>query len=60
MKYEVTGFHFNNNKLFWLCKKNFSDSGIDGKKPEIALATNTTVRNSSTLKKLLKSFANKY
>lgn len=49
-------FHFNKNELYWLCRKNFSDSGIDGKKLEKALGMNATIRNSSTVKKMVGKF----
>ena len=45
-------FHFNKNELYWLCRKNFSDSGITGNKLEKALGINTTVRNSTTIVKM--------
>ncbi len=45
-------FHFNNNELYWLCRKNFSDSGITGKSLEKALGMETTIRNATTIKKM--------
>lgn len=45
-------FHFNNKELYWLCRKNFSDSGITGKALEKALGMETTVRNSTTIRKM--------
>lgn len=45
-------FHFNKTELYWLCRKNFSDSGIDGKKLEKALGMSLTMRNSTTVRKI--------
>lgn len=33
----VKEFHFNKTEMHWLCRKNFSDSGIAGKTLEKAL-----------------------
>jgi uncharacterized protein (DUF1697 family) len=52
----VNEFHFNNNELYWLCRKNFSDSGITGKTLEKALGAETTVRNSNTINKMVDKF----
>ena len=49
-------FHFNKTELYWLCRKNFSDSGITGKTLEKALGTETTIRNSTTIRKLVNKF----
>lgn len=49
-------FHFHNTELYWLCRKNFSDSGIDGKKLEKALGLSATFRNSTTLRKMVDKF----
>ncbi len=49
-------FHINNKELYWLCRKNFSDSGIDGKKLEKALGMETTIRNSTTIRKITDRF----
>ena len=49
-------FHFNKTELYWLCRKNFSDSGITGKTLEKALGMETTVRNSTTIKKMADKF----
>jgi len=45
-------FHFNKKELYWLCRKNFSDSGITGKALEKALGMETTIRNSTTIRKI--------
>lgn len=50
-------FHFNNKELYWLCRKNFSDSGITGKTLETALRIETTIRNSTTIKKMAAKFS---
>lgn len=49
-------FHFHNAELYWFCRKNFSDSGIDGKKLEKALGLSTTFRNSTTIRKMVDKF----
>ena len=53
---EANEFHFNNKELFWLCRKNFSDSGITGKTLEKALGMETTIRNSTTIRKMAVRF----
>ena len=50
-------FRFNNKELYWLCRKNFSDSGITGKTLEKALGVETTIRNSTTIRKLAAKFS---
>ncbi len=50
-------FHFNNKELYWLCRKNFSDSGITGNKLEKALGMSTTVRNLTTINKIAVKFS---
>jgi uncharacterized protein (DUF1697 family) len=54
---EANEFHFNNKELYWLCRKNFSDSGISGKALEKALGIETTIRNSTTIKKMTVKFS---
>ena len=49
-------FHFNKKEMYWLCKKKFSDSGITGNKLEKALGMSTTVRNSTTIRKMVTKF----
>jgi uncharacterized protein (DUF1697 family) len=49
-------FHFNKTELYWLCRKNFSDSGIDGKKLEKALCMSLTMRNSTTVRNIIAKF----
>ena len=46
-------FHFNNKEMYWLCRKNFSDSGISGKTLEKTLGMEITIRNSTTIKKIV-------
>jgi len=48
--------HFNKTELYWLCRKNFSDSGITGKTLEKALGMETTIRNSTTIRKMVARF----
>jgi uncharacterized protein (DUF1697 family) len=50
-------FQFNKKELYWLCRKNFSDSGISGNKLEKALGMSTTMRNSTTIKKMAAKFS---
>jgi uncharacterized protein (DUF1697 family) len=49
-------FHFNKTELYWLCRKNFRDSGITGKILEKALGVETTIRNSTTIRKIVLRF----
>jgi uncharacterized protein (DUF1697 family) len=51
-------FHFNKKEMYWLCRKKFSDSGITGNKLEKALGMETTVRNSTTIRKIVIKFFN--
>lgn len=50
-------FHFNSKEFYWLCRKNFSDSGIDGKKLEKALGMSLTMRKSTTVRKMAAKFS---
>jgi len=54
---EANEFSFNKTELYWLCRKNFSDSGITGKVLEKALGMETTIRNSTTIKKIATKFS---
>lgn len=54
---DANEFHFYKNEMYWLCRKNFSDSGITGKKLEKALGMETTLRNSTTIKKIADKFS---
>ena len=49
-------FYFNKTELYWLCRKNFSASGITGKTLEKALGMETTIRNSTTIRKMVARF----
>jgi uncharacterized protein (DUF1697 family) len=49
-------FYFNDKELYWLCRKNFSDSGITGKTLEKALGMETTIRKSTTIRKMVVKF----
>lgn len=53
---EANEFHFNKTELYWLCRKKFSDSGITGKTLEKALGMETTIRNSTTIRKMVERF----
>jgi len=54
---EANEFHFNHKEMYWLCRKNFSDSGISGKTLEKALGMKTTIRNSTTVRKMAIKFS---
>jgi uncharacterized protein (DUF1697 family) len=54
---ETNEFLFNNKELYWLCRKNFSDSGISGKTLEKALGAEITVRNSTSIRKMIARFS---
>jgi uncharacterized protein (DUF1697 family) len=49
-------FHFNKTEMYWLCRKNFSDSGITGKTLEKSLGVEATIRNSTTIRKMAPKF----
>ncbi len=49
-------FYFNKTELYWFCRKNFSDSGITGKTLEKVLGMETTIRNSTTIRKMVARF----
>ncbi len=51
-------FHFHSKEMYWLCRKNFSDSGISGKTLEKALGMETTIRNSTTIRKIALKYCN--
>jgi len=53
---EANEFNFNKTEMYWLCRKNFSDSGITGKTLEKALGMKTTIRNSTTIRKMAARF----
>lgn len=57
LSYEANEFHFHNKELYWLCRKNFSDSGITGKTLEKALGMEITIRNSTTIRKMASKFS---
>lgn len=56
MQDSANEFHFHNTELYWLCRKKFSESGIDGKKLEKALGMSATFRNSTTVRKMTDKF----
>ncbi len=57
LKDETNNFYFNNKEFYWLCRKNFSDSGITGKTLEKALGMETTIRNATTVRKMAVKFS---
>jgi len=46
-------FHVNDREVYWLCRGKFSDSPFTGSKLERTLKLPATVRNSTTLRKLM-------
>jgi uncharacterized protein (DUF1697 family) len=54
---EANVFYFNNKELYWLCRKNFINSGISGKLLEKSLGMETTIRNSTTIQKMAIKFS---
>ena len=49
---EVDEFKVHGREVYWLCRKNFSDSAFSGSRLEKVLGMRATVRNSTTVKKL--------
>lgn len=52
MSNSMNEFHFNEKELYWLCRKKFSESEFSGKTLEKILQTETTIRNSTTVRKI--------
>jgi uncharacterized protein (DUF1697 family) len=52
-------FHLRGRELYWLCRVKFADSEISGPMLAKALGTPTTLRNSTTVKKLAAKYCNK-
>jgi uncharacterized protein (DUF1697 family) len=49
---EVDDFKLHGRELYWLCRKNFSDSKFSGPRLEKTLGLRGTARNSTTVRKL--------
>lgn len=49
---ETDDFKFHGRELYWLCRGRFSESKFSGARLEKTLGVRTTVRNSTTVKKL--------
>lgn len=50
-------FHVNGRELYWLCRKSISQSAVSGAKIERALGMPTTLRNVTTVRKLVAKYA---
>jgi uncharacterized protein (DUF1697 family) len=46
-------FHFHNRELYWLCHTRFSDSTFSGPLLEKTLGVKATIRNSTTVRKIV-------
>ena len=53
---EVDEFKIHGREVYWLCRKNFSDSEFSGSRLEKTLGMRTTVRNSTTVRKLVAKY----
>jgi uncharacterized protein (DUF1697 family) len=53
---EVNQFHARACEIYWLCQTRFSDSGFSGAQLEKALGLPSTIRNSSTGKKIVEKY----
>ncbi len=51
---DVNQFHAHACEIYWLCRAHFSDSGFSGTQLERTLGQPATIRNVSTVKKLIK------
>jgi uncharacterized protein (DUF1697 family) len=54
---EVNQFHANACEIYWLCRTRFSDSGFSGAQLEKALGMPSTIRNVSTVKKIVQKYS---
>jgi uncharacterized protein (DUF1697 family) len=50
-------FHFSGHELYWLRRKQFSDSKLSGPLLEKTLGMRTTLRNSTTVKKIASQYS---
>jgi uncharacterized protein (DUF1697 family) len=49
---DVDDFHLNGRELYWLCRKKLGESEVSGARLAKALGAQTTLRNSTTVKKI--------
>ncbi len=54
---EVDEFHVHGRELYWLCRKKFSESEVSGALLAKALGVQTTLRNSTTVKKIAAKYS---
>ncbi len=54
---DVDFFHLAGRELYWLCLKKFSDSEVSGAMLAKALGAQTTLRNSTTVKKIAAKYS---
>lgn len=54
---KVDDFHLDGREVYWLCRKSFSKSEISGASLAKALGMPTTLRNSTTVKKLAAKYS---
>jgi uncharacterized protein (DUF1697 family) len=52
LKTEADDFHISGRQFYWLCRKNISESEITGARIAKALKMQTTLRNSTTVRKI--------
>jgi uncharacterized protein (DUF1697 family) len=57
LRTEGDEFHVHGRELYWLCRKNLSDSKISGAMLTKALGMQTTLRNSTTVRKLAAKYS---
>jgi uncharacterized protein (DUF1697 family) len=56
---KVDDFHLSGREVYWLCRKKFGDSQISGAQLAKALGMPTTLRNSTTVRKLATKYASR-
>ena len=54
---EVDEFHVHGRELYWLCRKKISESEVSGALLAKALGVQTTLRNSTTVKKIAAKYS---
>jgi len=54
---EVDDFHLHGREVYWLCRTRFSESLFSGPRLEKTLGMQTTIRNVTTIKKLVAKYA---
>jgi uncharacterized protein (DUF1697 family) len=54
---DADDFHLNKRELYWLCRKKISESEVSGAKLAKALGAQTTLRNSTTVKKIAAKYS---